>query len=135
MWPAIGVEGRDGIVVDRRTRIDPRPHDLRQPSWVAQEEPAILALDLLEPWFSTVLRTDGVDLREAPGKVRADDESGRVGNFARLGEQFFVEEDALALLDELPGVEQEEHRVAARDVLVGDVSARQRQVVHAGGVD
>ena len=43
--------------------------------------------------------------------------------------------DALALLQDLPRVEQEEHRVGARDVAVGDVGALEREVVHAWRVD
>jgi hypothetical protein len=61
-----------------------------------------------------------------------DDEHDLV---ARAGEQFVAEKDALALFDELPGVEQEEHRVAARNVIVRDVGPLQREVVDAGGVD
>ena len=61
-----------------------------------------------------------------------DDEDDLV---ARGLEQLVLEEAALALLEDLARVEQEEHRVGARDVAVGDVGALQRQIVHAWGVD
>ena len=61
-----------------------------------------------------------------------DDEDDLV---ARRLEELVVQEDALALLEDLPGVEQEEHRVGARDVAVRDVGALEREVVHAWRVD
>ena len=46
-----------------------------------------------------------------------------------------LQELALGCGEDLPGVEQEHHRVGARNVAVGDVRALLVDVVHAGGVD
>src|ERR1019366_686315 len=61
-----------------------------------------------------------------------DDEDDLV---ARRLEELVVEEDALALLQDLPRVEEEEHGVGARNVAVRDVRALEGEVVHAGCVD
>ena len=67
-----------------------------------------------------------------PDIALRDDEDDLV---ARLPEELFVEEDALALLQRLAGVEQEEHRVRPGDVAVGDVRPLEREVVDAWGID
>src|SRR5580704_17736019 len=61
-----------------------------------------------------------------------DDEDDLV---ARGFEQLFVQENALALFEDLPGVEEKKHRVCPRDVPVGDVRALEREVVNAGCID
>jgi hypothetical protein len=68
----------------------------------------------------------------APDVALGDHEDDLV---ARLPEQLLLQEDALALFERLPRVEQEEHGVRARDVRVGDVGALQRQIVHPWRVD
>src|SRR4029078_2720155 len=61
-----------------------------------------------------------------------DDEDDLV---ARGLEELVLEEDALALLQDLSGIEEEQHRIGARDVAVRDVRALEREIVHAWRVD
>src|SRR5262249_10930544 len=61
-----------------------------------------------------------------------DDEDDLV---PRRLEELVVQELALALLEDLAGVEEEEDRVGPRNVAVGDVRSLERQIVHAWRVD
>jgi hypothetical protein len=54
---------------------------------------------------------------------------------AAAAQQLAHDELALALFQDLPGIQQEEHGVCLRNVLVGDLGARVVQVVDARGVD
>src|SRR5260370_343983 len=49
---------------------------------------------------------------------------------ARPLEELVVQENTLALLEDLSSIEEKEHRVRPRDVAVGAVAALHRQVVH-----
>ncbi len=112
----VGHAARGGVAVEellgRDGEDDRRLHELAQLGADVRE-----GLPLLVPVPDVALRHHEDDL------------------VARLAEQLLLQEDALALLQRLASVEQEEHRVRARDVAVGDVGALEREVVHAGGVD